>query len=656
MKFAPPAAPGADTGPVNQPSIGAVIGGMRLDSVAGAGGMGTVFKAFDLTLERTVALKVISANHASDQEFRERFRREARLAAALDHPHVVPVLRAGEDGGHLYLAMRFVEGTDLAHIMHRRGRLSDVDAVEIVGQVGSALDAAHSRGLVHRDVKPANVLVTDRGGRPYCYLTDFGITRDLSETGVTQTGMALGTVDYMSPEQATRRDYDGRADQYSLACVLFQLLAGQVPYSGQTPLARVHAHLQAPIPDVRAERPELSEALADVVRRGMAKSPADRFRDCAELAAAARTALLQRGAGPAGGPALPPAGSGPALSPAAATPGPRHTRRTVVLGTGVVAAGLLGGGAYLRTRGSDAPPTRRTPTRVVARVEGKPIRVPGELTSVAGNDTWVWVSGGRAGGITQIDVARHKVSRTVQTGGGEPSWLGIARGKVWVWAYSSAFSTYDAVTGVKDGQGEGAGLVRVEEQMRMFALADPYLWFTVPAKNAIGRVDIRTREVKKPLIAVGSRPLSIEAASHRVHVVVADGPTLQTRDAESGASLERVPLPNGMSWVGAVGRTPYVESGSGIARVSGKSVSAKDVVRVGRDVMVWPAKDGAWALDTKTQRLQKLAEDLRTAVGAPVTGLPAGVDSMRMLGDSLWLSDPVGGGVVRVRTLDDAAG
>ena len=277
----PAAAPDAD----DELRAGAVFAGHRIDAVAGRGGMGVVYRATDITLDRPVALKVLAPSLARDRVFRARFERECRLAAALDHPNVVPIFHAGAEQGALYLTMRFVEGTDLRAVLAEEGRLEPARAARILAQVAAALTAAHGRGLVHRDVKPANILIATREGTEHAFLTDFGITMERAGTGgLTKTGFAVGTADYMSPEQARGVDVDGRADIYALGCVLYRALTGSVVYDKDSDVDKLWAHIHEPPPDLLGVRPELPPALGDVVERALAKVPADRQQTAGELA------------------------------------------------------------------------------------------------------------------------------------------------------------------------------------------------------------------------------------------------------------------------------------------------------------------------------------------------------------------------------------
>src|SRR3954452_11116521 len=263
---------------------GTVFSGHRIDGRAGKGGMGVVYRATDLQLDRPVALKVVAADFADDPAFAERFKRESRLAASLDHPNVIPIHHAGEEDGRLYVTMRFVEGTDLAEVLRRDRRLAPERAVRITAQVGAALDAAHARGLVHRDVKPANILLQD----DHVFLTDFGLSKQTgSGDDLTETGAVLGTVDYMAPEQVQGGIVDGRTDVYALGCVLFQMLSGRVPFERANGMAKLFAHVSEPAPRLK----DVPEPLADVVARAMEKDPGRRFQSAGEMARAAADAI-----------------------------------------------------------------------------------------------------------------------------------------------------------------------------------------------------------------------------------------------------------------------------------------------------------------------------------------------------------------------------
>jgi serine/threonine protein kinase len=276
-------------------AVGSQIAGYQIEQQIGRGGMAVVYRAFDPRLGRSVALKILAPDLANDAAFRERFAREMRAAAAVDHPHIVPVYDAGEANGALYIAMRYVAGQDLRTLLDREGRLSPARVARIVSQVASALDEAHSRGMVHRDVKPGNMLigtVAGSGQPDHVYLSDFGLSKQsVSSNSLTATGQFLGTLDYMAPEQVEGRPIDGRSDLYALACSAFEMLAGQPPFRRDDSVAVLWAQVSAPTPSLRALRPELPAAVDQVMATAMAKSPGDRYQTCTAFAKAPQQAL-----------------------------------------------------------------------------------------------------------------------------------------------------------------------------------------------------------------------------------------------------------------------------------------------------------------------------------------------------------------------------
>ncbi len=279
---------------------GSVIGGYRIDELISRGGMGVVYRATNLALNRIYALKVLAPALADDDQYRERFKREMRIAASLHHPNVVGIHYAGEDSGTLFFVMDFVFGTDLRQVLRTGGALDPERAVELLMQVTSALDAAHARGLVHRDVKPANILITVIDGEERAYLTDFGVAkRSDTASELTAKGVAVGTVDYMSPEQISGALTDARTDVYALGCVFFQMLTGKVPYERENSIAKLFAHVHDPPPPLTGELAELYPAFGPVIETAMAKEPDDRYPSVGDLGRDAAAALRgMRYAGP----------------------------------------------------------------------------------------------------------------------------------------------------------------------------------------------------------------------------------------------------------------------------------------------------------------------------------------------------------------------
>ena len=273
-------------------SEGEDFAGYRIERRLGRGGMGVLYLAIEPGLERRVALKLIAPEAAADGVFARRFAEESKIAASIEHPNVVPIYAAGAERGVPFIAMRYVSGSDLGRRLAREGRLPLADAVNLIAQIGNGLDAIHAAGLVHRDVKPANVLLSGEAGFEHAYITDFGVARNVAtESGLTQTGRFVGTLDYVAPEQISGEVVDARADVYALGCLLFKLLTGEVPFPREGEAARLYAHLNEPPPAPSLYVPEVPMALDDVVVRAMSKQPGDRYPSAGDLGRAAEAAL-----------------------------------------------------------------------------------------------------------------------------------------------------------------------------------------------------------------------------------------------------------------------------------------------------------------------------------------------------------------------------
>jgi serine/threonine protein kinase len=325
------------------PRIGTEFAGYRIEALIGRGGMSIVYRAENPRLGNKVALKLLAEELAADESFRERFVRESRTAASINHPNIVTIYDAGDWDGVLYIAMRHVDG-DLKDLLRRDGPLAIDTALSVVSQVGSALDAAHARGLLHRDVKPANILLdppSEPDDLPHAYLADFGLTKHLeSRSGITASGQFVGTIDYMAPEQIEGRDVDARTDIYSLGCVVFECLAGTTPFRRETEVAVLWAHMRDAPPPVTELRPDLPAGVDDVVATAVAKDPGERFATCHELVDGLRAAV-------AGAPIVRTRASPPAREPptdVAPRPGPvrRRWRPWWVVAAALVVGGALG--------------------------------------------------------------------------------------------------------------------------------------------------------------------------------------------------------------------------------------------------------------------------------------------------------------------------
>jgi serine/threonine-protein kinase len=333
--------------------VGTDFGPYRIDDVIGRGGMGVVYLAEQPGLGRRVALKLLTPDYADDEAFRARFLRESKMAAAIDHPNIIPIYDAGEIEGTYYLAMRYVEGVDLDSRL-RAGRLEPREVVGLLAQVAAALDAAHTAGLVHRDVKPANVLIDSGKGVDlvdHAYLTDFGLTKQRgSQSGLTQAGGFMGTLEYIAPEQIEGQPVDGRADQYALAAIAVSALTGQVPFPRDSDVAIINAHLHDPPPSVHVRVPELPIGVDAVIARAMAKAPADRYPDCRAFVEALRDALGV---------------SDTHRRPLPTSSGARDRRLPLLIG-GLVALGIVGVVGFVLASGGSATPTAASPPASLA--------------------------------------------------------------------------------------------------------------------------------------------------------------------------------------------------------------------------------------------------------------------------------------------------
>ncbi len=310
--------------------IGTLLAGFRVESLIGQGATGAVYLADDTKDGDRVALKLLVPELTADERFRQRFVREAEIAASLDHPHIVPTRAFGEEDGRLYLAMAYVDGLDLRELLRRDGALEPTRTLHLIRQVADALDAAHGAGLVHRDVKPGNILVTGAPDGEHAYVCDFGLARHVSSvSSLTGDRGFVGTIDYVPPEQIAGGAIDHRADVYSLGCVLYECLTGERPFERESELALVYAHLNDTPPSVSDVRPELPEALDGVVAIALAKAPADRHATCGELVAAA----------------------GAALSGKPHRRRSRHQRRSIAATVVLVATAAAGIAGYATTRG-----------------------------------------------------------------------------------------------------------------------------------------------------------------------------------------------------------------------------------------------------------------------------------------------------------------
>jgi YVTN family beta-propeller protein len=510
--------------------LGREIAGYQIEEIIGRGGMGVVYRAEHIRLGRKVALKVVAPQIAREEKFRERFLRESRTAGTLDHPNVVPMYDAGEADGVLYIAMRFVDGVDLATMIARDGPLEPARTARIVAQVASALDAAHEAGLVHRDVKPSNVLLPVRGaGRgEHAYLGDFGLTkRVLSESGVTGTSAFLGTIAYVAPEQIEGRPVDAKADQYSLACLTYECLTGRRPYDRETDIATLYAHIRDPFPSVDdLVAPELELPIDTILARAAAKKPADRYPSCGDMAEdlARVTNAAITGSSP-----LP-----------VVKPGPRSTPRRIGLGLGVALLLLvLAVGGFLALRGAGtAQPL--FPGHGVAVIDAETNEATAaapltdEPTAIAADPSAAWVASFSTDRISRVDVATYAVSVVGQVpDGAGPVAITAAQTDVedvdyTVWSANSGTETLSVID--PEQPDRDAGVRALNFRPGGLAFADGVLWV----------IDVRAESV---IALPQSGPLGepIEVGAGPDSIVAGDGVVWVSNGL--GESLSRIQVP-----------------------------------------------------------------------------------------------------------------
>ncbi len=515
------------------PSTGQQFGSYKLDEVLGRGGMGVVFRAEHTHLNRTVALKVLAPELSADANFRARFLHESRTAAALDHPNVVTVYDAGEWEGSLYLAMRLVPGEDLSSVLSRRGVLSGEESLAMLSQVADALDAAHAAGLVHRDVKPGNVLVD--GNR--CFLTDFGLTKQTQSdmTAMTATGVFLGTPDYAAPEQVSGAKVDARTDVYALGGVLHQCLTGSRPFPRDSQIAVLYAQLHEPPPRPSETRPGLPAALDDVIARALAKAPSHRYATCNELIEAARKALAghtapTRAAAPAptalGAPATPahPEPATPAAGGVPPTaPGAPQTSATAALGPEPPTTTPPPEYTTVRRGRSRAPLFALLALGVVAVIAAVVLLAGG------GDDTSKDAGGGGGGAQGGGDASSQpKVVDSTEVGA-RPFGVAAGEGVNWV-----ANNDDDTVTRITP---DGASRTDINVGNKPFGVtrAGGAVWVVNTGSDSVTRIDVKTGKASDE-IPVGKSPFF--AAADESSVFVANGEpgdgTISVLDARSG--------------------------------------------------------------------------------------------------------------------------
>ena len=626
------------------PRIGTEIAGYRIESVLGRGGMGVVYVARHLRLDRTVALKVVSPELTEDPKFRDRFVRESKLAASLEHPNIVPIYDAGEAEGTLYLAMRLIQGTDLKSLIAEDGGLDPGRTVRLLERAAGALDTAHQAGLVHRDVKPGNVLIGAPGSRgEHAYLSDFGLTKRMtSDSGITGTGQFVGTLDYAAPEQFEGKRLDGRADVYSLGCVLYECLTGDIPFRRDNQAALVYAHLMADPPKVTEVKPDLPQAVDAVVAKGMAKKPEDRYSTAGELLADARD-ILSVPAGGGVGAAVTKQPLPPGRGPAGPGPGSRSRwPRPVLLGAGALALIAAVVVAVLLSTGGGGKPG--------------PSSGPSTASALASKDR-----------VVRINPSNRQVLASIATGDA-PS--GVATGEGSVWVANSGDGTVSRIDPVGN---KVTGVIPVGKRPVAIAFGEGGIWVANNLSNSVSRIDPTTNKVVATIPLEG-RPTSVAAGQGSVFVasaleIVVTEPFPQVIvwqiDPDTNALAATSRVVGGCQGVVAEGdEGVWVETGQVVARVepaTGKILSefSPEATPFGITVgegSVWAARGG---LPARVLRLDAAGESVEQEIPVGNTRTSGGGDlgcpyiALAAGSGSLWVTNVDDGSISQIATVSN---
>jgi serine/threonine-protein kinase len=632
-------------------NTGQRFGAYELGPVLGRGGMGVVYRAQHVHLGRTVALKLLAPELSRSEDFRARFLRESRLAAELEHPGIVTVYDAGEVNGVLFIAMRFVRGTDLAALLAQRAPLGVDETLSILGQVAGALDAAHAAGLVHRDVKPANVMI--EGQR--CYLADFGLTKRLRSSDsmqLTAAGQFLGTVDYVAPEQIEGRPTDGRADQYALGCVLFECLTGSRPYPRDSQVAVIFAQLREPPPRPCELRPDLPAAIDTVVAKAMAKDPLERYATCDQFVAAAVAALSERTTtAPREDPLRAPTARADAPPPAdeprtAALPAERAAppvQRAAVPTPGRGEPGAAFPTAVLPPA-AGAPPAA---ARARKRFPLIPVAALVLLVAVGVAIALVASGGGRkkpASAATPAGAVAggpHVVGDPIRVGG-HPLGVAFRGGAAWV-----ADSAGDSVTRVDAATGATTS-VRVGTAPFDLGASSTAIWAANSGSDSVTRIDLASGRASPPF-PVGHKPLFVTTDGSRVYVANSASDSVTVLDSTTGARVgSDIRVGNDPRGITGFGPVAWVTNygDDTVSEISnGKVVNT---IPVGRHpVGITHSSDSIWITNQSSDTVSRI----RLPVGrSPVTSTTVGRGPYGIIfGEGyVWVTNRDSGSVTRI--------
>ncbi len=650
---------------------GDVFAGHRIEAVAGRGGMGVVYRATHMALDHVVALKVISPALAQDERFRRRFGEESRIAVSIRHPNVVQIHHAGEEDGLLFVTMDLIEGTDLRGLLREQARLDPAHAASIVAEVASALDAAHARGLVHRDIKPGNVLIEGEGADERVYLTDFGLARQVeATTGLTATGAFVGTLDYVAPEQIRGERVDARADVYALGCVLFELLTGIPPFaSREDKVAKMYAHLQEEPTSVRVLRPELPGEVELVIERTLAKDPAERYPSAGDLARsvgaalegqptkvtersvgigaaapgppeATTTAEAERRGEPSLEPAPPaedPTGSGPTV----AQPPPRRPpRRGLLIGLGVAGAAavaivaivLVSGGDGESGAGDDGEFGDATVAQKLVPVG----RLPINLTH---GQEGIWVTNRLSDSVSLVDGDPAEEVDAFPAGSA-PEGVAVGDGSVWV-----SSSADDELLRLAPSGGAIEDRIPVGETPGGVAFGAGSVWVANNGESSVSRVDPESGSVRP--IAVGPNPYGVAIGDDAVWVSNRGGDSISRINPINGRVDEPIAVgdnPKGIAFGAGATWVANADDGTVSQVVGGSERAAIEVGPEPRGVAsgfgsIWASVGGAdevARIDPETAEVVQ-----RIPVGSGPEGITAGPKSV-------WVADGIDGALTRI--------
>jgi YVTN family beta-propeller protein len=622
-------------------SPGSRVGPYVVEAELGRGGMGVVYVATEERLGRRVALKVIAPELARDATFRRRFERESRLAAATEHPHAVPVYEAGEAGdGTVYISMRLIDGTDLRALLAAEQWLEPGRAARLVDQVAGALDAAHRQGLVHRDVKPANVLIGEPGEREWAYLTDFGLTRRMAgaESALTGSGQWLGTVDYSSPEQVRGDAVDARSDVYSLGCVLHEALTGRIPFEREDEVAKLYAHAHDPPPRLGEAMPDAPPELEGVVARALAKDPGDRFPSAGDLgraavAATAGEAVTQPERSVAVGAASP---SGAATRVVGRGDGRGLRGRRALAAAALAAVVVVAAWALvvLVGGGEDGGP----------EVDGT-TDVAGQPLALVVSDGVVWVSSPGADSVTRLDGEDGLPLGDPIPVGDRPTGIRTGAGYVWV-----ANSGDDTVSRLDQETGEARGQIAVGDRPAGVAVGEGSVWVTNVDSNTVSRLDPHSARVVQT-IRVGRAPADVDVGEGGVWVTNSGDGTV-SRIAPGNGEVVGDPIPVGARprGIATIGGSVWVANAldGSLTRIDSARLTVEETIAVGRrPAQVAGGESYVWVANERDGTVSRVDAASAELAGEPLA-VGAGPRGVAIGDDLIWVASPGAGTVARI--------